>query len=39
LKMPSWSLLQRCELPDGGITACSVRNPYFRENFGSRSEV
>jgi len=31
--MPSCSPLQRCQLPDGGITACSVRDPYFRETW------
>jgi len=33
LVMPSCSPLQRCQLPDGGITACSVRDPYFRETW------
>jgi len=31
--MPSCSSLQRCQLLDGGITACSVRDPYFRETW------
>jgi hypothetical protein len=31
--MPSCSPLQRCELLDGGISACSVRDPYFRETW------
>jgi hypothetical protein len=31
--MPSCSPLQRCQLLDGGITACSVRDPYFRETW------
>jgi len=31
--MPSCSSFQRCQLLDGGITACSVRDPYFRETW------
>jgi len=31
--MPSCSSLQRCQLLDGGITVCSVRDPYFRETW------
>jgi hypothetical protein len=33
--MPSCSPLQRCQLLDGGITVCSVRDPYFRETWAS----
>jgi hypothetical protein len=31
--MPSCSPLQRCQLLDGGISVCSVRDPCFRETW------